>query len=1002
MSKYDSKYEILLFLNEYSLNNPETVYITHKQIAKETLTKLNLKDQDLHMLIDSLVESGLVTKIEIAKGSVLISITQKGRDFIDLERKNSRKEKINRIEKIFALIAAIITVILFWPTIVGYITDLIHNFRPIEDYLVIHEAKQAITNGYLAIKPEIDLEAYDPNGKKIKEFTFGCLDFEGNCDFLLLVNGKNYIPNILIDVTTDSKDTPLKINGLDVTLSAYKQLPDSTLDYMIPFYCGGGGGGYNIYQINNFQNSNENSSSLYLTQGLSTVSDPENLVGKRTEAKAICESNDCNEVLYVNSEQVEGLELRMPFLNDLPPGWYEFIVQVSFSYKNQEYLSNSKYVLDVVKPNIVKPWWWHCNSKPFPSFVDIDLINKSVIPNLSFNPIQNENAILIINSLAGNENGFFTIDLHSGTLHHIGGYEFVPPRLIRTWPPNSQISSDGFKWAFETYIYPIIYEPSVNISLLDIENEKISIISPNDSNRHIDPAFSPDGRFISYVSFINQFETSDLALGEADIYVYDIDTKSTQRLTKSPDLIEVSPIWISDSKIAFLIPEITLGRSVSGEYDLFDQKYVGLEILDQFSKESKIFNIYSNENTRIEYFPKQNVILLKNASFNEPLFKLFLDNGNIQEVELPIDQNNESGCRLIDVLPDLFLCQREKYSEVSIYRKLGRDFLLVYYEKEGEDNSLLIGKATSDNFAIANLQKNVIHEFTKEGVFVKDWNIPDLSTLLHFYSTIYDLPEFLLITFENHISNNDSKESNIYQDWNLVERIIDGDRKDLNTSIKFRVPFIDKAVSQEENAFNDNMQNFVDNQMSEFVEELKQPIEDITRFITVNYSITTRNNWELSQNPGIIYKSEGIVPFQDAVMFSGHRVLSVLFNNFVFFGGIHPNTIHNAINFDFSTGQVLDIKDLFIPDSPYLEAIAEYCIRDLSTREEYLFKEYKENASAKPENYRVWSMTPKGLLIIFEEYQVAPYVEGPQYVLIPYEFLENIINPDGPLNNFAK
>jgi hypothetical protein len=42
------------------------------------------------------------------------------------------------------------------------------------------------------------------------------------------------------------------------------------------------------------------------------------------------------------------------------------------------------------------------------------------------------------------------------------------------------------------------------------------------------------------------------------------------------------------------------------------------------------------------------------------------------------------------------------------------------------------------------------------------------------------------------------------------------------------------------------------------------------------------------------------------------------------------------------------------------------------------------------------------LWIIFDPYQVGPYAAGPQYVLVPYSTLKDIIKSDGPVGALAK
>ena len=51
---------------------------------------------------------------------------------------------------------------------------------------------------------------------------------------------------------------------------------------------------------------------------------------------------------------------------------------------------------------------------------------------------------------------------------------------------------------------------------------------------------------------------------------------------------------------------------------------------------------------------------------------------------------------------------------------------------------------------------------------------------------------------------------------------------------------------------------------------------------------------------------------------------------------------------------------------------------------------------------RVKDSKPDGLLITFEMYQVAPGASGPMQVLVPYEHLQTVIDPQGPLAGIGK
>jgi len=116
-------------------------------------------------------------------------------------------------------------------------------------------------------------------------------------------------------------------------------------------------------------------------------------------------------------------------------------------------------------------------------------------------------------------------------------------------------------------------------------------------------------------------------------------------------------------------------------------------------------------------------------------------------------------------------------------------------------------------------------------------------------------------------------------------------------------------------------------------------------------------------------------------------------------GAAHPYHITSSYNYDLEKGQEVTLDQLFLPGSEYLTPIANYCSNELTTRN-IGFEMFSEGAKPLPENYAVWNISDKGLVITFNEYQVAAYAAGPQEVTVPFTALKDIINPQGPLNTF--
>lgn len=113
-------------------------------------------------------------------------------------------------------------------------------------------------------------------------------------------------------------------------------------------------------------------------------------------------------------------------------------------------------------------------------------------------------------------------------------------------------------------------------------------------------------------------------------------------------------------------------------------------------------------------------------------------------------------------------------------------------------------------------------------------------------------------------------------------------------------------------------------------------------------------------------------------------------------GAAHPGTYSITLNYDLEQGRELALDELFLPNSNYLEAIANYCKAELS-KQPFFDVPFSDGANPTPENYRNWNITTAGLMITFDEYQVAPYAAGPQVVQVPIDAFRQLIDPNGPL-----
>ena len=113
-------------------------------------------------------------------------------------------------------------------------------------------------------------------------------------------------------------------------------------------------------------------------------------------------------------------------------------------------------------------------------------------------------------------------------------------------------------------------------------------------------------------------------------------------------------------------------------------------------------------------------------------------------------------------------------------------------------------------------------------------------------------------------------------------------------------------------------------------------------------------------------------------------------------GAAHPGMNSITLNYDLGQGKELSLGDLFTVNSSYLQTISDYCTAELR-KQPYADVFTEDGAKPTLENYRNWNITPDGLLITFDAYQVAPGAAGPQQVVVPYSGLNSLLNPEGSL-----
>ncbi len=226
----------------------------------------------------------------------------------------------------------------------------------------------------------------------------------------------------------------------------------------------------------------------------------------------------------------------------------------------------------------------------------------------------------------------------------------------------------------------------------------------------------------------------------------------------------------------------------------------------------------------------------------------------------------------------------------------------------------------------------------------------------------------------------------------VAKRITDNNKK-LKYEIDAEYPQLTGSGSPNYEKFNQTIRTLVTKKVSSFKEDMAPseeddasesfdpPVESMGSDLTISYT----------------------------VLIARDELISILLNVGSYSAGAaHPNSYSETVNFDLKNGRQLKLADLFVPGAKYLNPIASYCIADLKRQakqqgdESILDEDWiQRGAGPVAENYQSWTISRKGLGVVFDAYQVAAYAAGPQHVFIPYRALKEIIRNDGPIGQLA-
>jgi len=155
---------------------------------------------------------------------------------------------------------------------------------------------------------------------------------------------------------------------------------------------------------------------------------------------------------------------------------------------------------------------------------------------------------------------------------------------------------------------------------------------------------------------------------------------------------------------------------------------------------------------------------------------------------------------------------------------------------------------------------------------------------------------------------------------------------------------------------------FVDEDMNKLInEQIDQFKNDIgTEVISPNWQNTLFINYEIINN--------------------SDSLLSLKFDVELFTGGAHPNHFIITRNYDLDTESIITLWTI-LEDQEGLNKVALITL-DYFKHQQLEYDLFTDGLEAKKENYERFNLKKDSVIFYFPEYQIAPYVAGPQQIEI--------------------
>lgn len=133
---------------------------------------------------------------------------------------------------------------------------------------------------------------------------------------------------------------------------------------------------------------------------------------------------------------------------------------------------------------------------------------------------------------------------------------------------------------------------------------------------------------------------------------------------------------------------------------------------------------------------------------------------------------------------------------------------------------------------------------------------------------------------------------------------------------------------------------------------------------------------------------EGLVQYQ--ITYNMACIISLFSDNYMYLGGAHGNTVRTSETWNLQTSSRIKLSELFGCSLDYKTYVLQQVTEEIKKTPDLYFEDYEKLVVDTYNRYNFYCIA-KGIVIYFQQYDIAPYSSGIREFLIPYT--DCVINP---------